>query len=82
MSEKKNSARLFAALDVGSFELTLKIFEISPRGIKQLEHIRHRLALGTDSYVTRKISLVKMEELFSIMQEFKDVMNQYRIKDY
>lgn len=82
MSEKKNSARLFAALDVGSFELTLKIFEISPRGIKQLEHLRHRLALGTDSYVTRKISLVKMEELFSILQEFKDVMKQYRIKDY
>ncbi len=82
MPEKKNAVKLFAALDVGSFELCLKIFEISPKGIRQLDYLRHRLALGTDSYATRKISLGKMEELFRILQEFKDVMKQYRVKDY
>lgn len=82
MAEKKNNPRLFAALDVGSFELCLKIFEISPKGIRQIDHIRHRLALGTDSYATRKISLAKMEELFRILQEFKDVMKQYHVRDY
>ena len=82
MAEKKNNIRLFAALDVGSFELCLKIFEISPKGIRQLDHLRHRLALGTDSYATRKISLGKMEELFRILQEFKDVMKEYHVKDY
>ena len=82
MAEKKNNTRLFAALDVGSFELCLKIFEISSGGIRQLDHLRHRLALGTDSYATRKISHVKMEELFRILQEFKDVMREYHVKDY
>ena len=82
MAEKKNNIRLFAALDVGSFELCLKIFEISPKGIRQLDHLRHRLALGTDSYATRKISLGQMEELFRILQEFKDVMKEYHVKDY
>lgn len=82
MAEKKNNTRLFAALDVGSFELSLKIFEISSKGIKQIDYLRHRLALGTDSYATRKISLTKMEELFKILQEFKDVMKQYHVRDY
>ncbi|MCR5251741.1 MAG: exopolyphosphatase [Lachnospiraceae bacterium] len=82
MAERKSAPRMFAALDVGSFELCLKIFEISPKGIRQVEYLRHRLALGTDSYATRKISLSKMEELFRILQEFKEVMKSYRVKEY
>ncbi|MBR3307724.1 MAG: exopolyphosphatase [Lachnospiraceae bacterium] len=79
---EKNAPRCFAALDVGSFELCLKIFEISPRGIRQIDHLRHRLALGTDSYTTRKISLSKMEELFRVLQDFKAVMKSYKVSDY
>lgn len=82
MADKKETPRLFAAMDVGSFELCMKIFEISSGGMRQIEYIRQRLALGTDSYVSKKISLPKMEELFRILQEFKDVMRSYHIKEY
>ncbi|MBR1471360.1 MAG: exopolyphosphatase [Lachnospiraceae bacterium] len=82
MAEKKKTPQLFAAIDVGSFELCLKIFEISPKGLRQIDHIRHRLALGTDSYTTHKISYEKMEELFRILQEFTGIMKNYRVTHY
>ena len=49
MADKKETPRLFAAMDVGSFELCMKIFEISSGGMREIEYIRQRLALGTDS---------------------------------
>ncbi len=75
--------KIFAAIDVGSFELGLKIYEISPRyGIRALEHVRYRLALGTDSYVNRKISYEKMEELFRVLREFQTIMQSYKVSEY
>ncbi len=80
MADKKN--RLFAALDVGSFEISMKIFETDGKGLKQIDHVRHRLALGSDSYSTRKISYEHMEELFRILREFKEIMKGYGISEY
>ena len=35
--------KTFAAIDVGSYELAMKIYEISNKnGIKEIDHIRHR----------------------------------------
>lgn len=49
--------KTFAAIDVGSYELAMKIFEISPKaGLKEIDHIRHRVELGTDTYNTGKIN--------------------------
>ena len=49
--------KTFAAIDVGSYELAMKIYEISAKnGIKEIDHIRHRIELGTDSYFTGKLS--------------------------
>ena len=36
------AVRTFAAIDVGSFELSMKIFEVSRRGMKEIDHIRRR----------------------------------------
>ena len=43
--------KLFAAIDVGSFELELGIYEVSPKyGIRRVDHVRHVIALGKDTY--------------------------------
>ena len=43
--------RLFAAIDVGSYELTCKIFEYSVKnGMKEVEVIRYALDLGTEIF--------------------------------
>ncbi len=37
----------FAAIDVGSYEIGMKIFELSKnRGMREIDSIRHRLELG------------------------------------
>lgn len=75
--------KIFAAIDVGSYELGMKIMEISPqRGMRELEHIRHRLDLGTQSYKTGKLGYEKMEELCRVLKEYVAIMNSYKTDDY
>ena len=50
--------KLFAAIDVGSFELELGIYEVSPKyGIRRVDHVRHVIALGKDTYNNGKITV-------------------------
>lgn len=74
---------IFAAINVGSYELSMKIFEISyGKGLRELDHIRHRLDLGTDSYGTGKIQQEHIDELCRILKEFKMIMDSYKAGDY
>ena len=52
--------KTFAAIDVGSYELSMKIFEFSAKtSMKEIDHIRHRIDLGNDTFATGKISYEK-----------------------
>ena len=43
------AGQIFAAIDVGSFELEMGIYEMSGKsGIRKRDHIRHVIALGRD----------------------------------
>lgn len=73
----------FAAIDIGSYELEMKIYEMSGRnGMKQIDDIRYRLDLGTDSYGTGKISYHTVNELCDILKEFQRIMKSYKVTDY
>lgn len=75
--------KTFAAIDVGSYELSMKIFEISPKtGIREIDCIRHRIALGFDTYNTGKISVEKMDELCEVLREFDGIMKSYGVDAY
>lgn len=75
--------KTFAAVDVGSFELSMKIFEISSKnGMREIDHVRHRLALGSDTYNTRKISPARMDELCRVLREFLQIMKTYQVTEY
>lgn len=77
------AVRTFAAIDVGSYELTMKIFEISPKaGLKEIDCISHRIELGTDTYNTGKISNERVDELCEVLREFKQIMEGYRVDAY
>ena len=57
------AVRTFAAIDVGSFELELGIYEMTYKtGIRRIDHVRHVIALGKDTYSTGKISYELVEE--------------------
>ena len=62
---------LFGAIDIGSSEMELKIFELSRgKGMREIDCIRNRLELGKDTYATGKISTEKLEELCLVLQRF------------
>ena len=69
------AAQLFAAIDVGSFKLELGIYEITPKnGLRQVEHLRHVIALGKNTYSTGKISYELVDEMCRILEEFAGIM--------
>lgn len=77
------AVKTFAAIDVGSYELAMKIFEISKKnGIREIDHIRHRVDLGSDTYADGKISYSNMDELCRVLREFTEIMKGYRVDEY
>ncbi len=76
------AVKTFAAIDVGSFELGMKIFEISQAGIKELDEVRHAIDLGSDTYATGKISFAKVGELCNLLKQYKSIMSSYQVSDY
>ncbi|MBQ0027748.1 MAG: exopolyphosphatase [Lachnospiraceae bacterium] len=76
------ATKLFAAIDVGSYELNLKIFEFGVNGMKIIDSVGYRLDLGSDSYSTGKIPAQKVAELIRILNEFSRIMKGYHVSDY
>ncbi|MDO4330073.1 MAG: exopolyphosphatase [Lachnospiraceae bacterium] len=73
----------FAAIDVGSFEVELSIYEISNKfGIRPVDHIRHVIALGRETYSHGKISYELVEELCRVLKEFSGIMKGYKVQSY
>jgi exopolyphosphatase/guanosine-5'-triphosphate,3'-diphosphate pyrophosphatase len=73
----------FAAIDVGSNELSMKIFEVSKKyGINEIDHIRHNIELGSDTYTNGKINHTLVDELCEVLIGFTKKMQEYQVNDY
>ena len=54
----------FAAIYIGSYEISMKIFELSAkRKIREVDYIRKRVELGKDAYAKGYIGYELAEEL-------------------
>nr|WP_296481117.1 HD domain-containing protein [uncultured Acetatifactor sp.] len=77
------TVRTFAAIDVGSYELTIKIFEFSGKNsMREIDCVSKRLDLGADTFAMGKISNEKMDELCRTLKDFSDIMKSYRVVGY
>lgn len=75
--------KTFAAIDVGSFETTMKIFELAGKNnIRQIDCVGKRIDLGSDTYAEGKISPEKMDELCKTLREFSQIMKTYKVTEY
>lgn len=73
----------FAAIDVGSHETSLRIYEISKKtGIRELDYVHHTARLGYETYSTKHISYHSIDNLCTILNGFKEKMKEYGITDY
>ncbi len=74
---------LFAAINIGSYEVEMKIFQyVTRKEFKEIDHVRYRIELGKDTYTTGKISVAKIEELCKVLNDFVKIMNGYKVKAY
>ncbi len=85
---KKHS---FAAIHVGSYELSMKIFEITEseetktsigKEIREIDHVRHRLDLGTGTYATGRIDANHIRELERVLGDYRRIMKTYQVDRY
>lgn len=73
----------FAAIDVGSNEVSLKIYEILKGSkIRELDQVRQTIELGSETYSNGKISYPMVDELCHILQSFTLKMEEYQVSDY
>ncbi len=75
--------KTFAAIYIGSYELSLKIFELSARKeIRDIDYVRHRIGLGKDVYGGGKIGYKLADEMCDVLKEFTVIMKGYKVDDY
>ena len=66
----------FAAIDIGSYEVSMKIFEMSKRiGFRELNDVRYSLELGKGVYSGEKIDSEMLNVLCEVLNDFKRLMH-------
>lgn len=77
------SITTFAAIYVGSYEVSLKIMEISAkRGVREVDHIRSRMEIGKNIYQSQRVDTEIMEQLCEVLCEYDGILKSYRVDDY
>lgn len=75
--------KTFAAIDVGSTDVTMKIYEITVRkGYRMLDQVSSILELGADTYKDGYISQESVDRLADILKGFVKKMKEYGTTEY
>lgn len=73
----------FGAIYIGSYEVSLKIFELSSRKkLRGIDYVRKRIELGKDAYFTENISYELVDALCDTLGEFSCIMKEYKVEAY
>lgn len=73
----------FAAINVGSYELALKIYEISSgKKVKIIDNVRYVMEVGRETYTNKKISFHTIEKICDILEGFTEIIKEYQADDY
>ena len=72
----------YAAIVIGSRNLLMKVYTISSSEIKVIDSISHEYELGKQAYHTHHISFSQIEEICTVLEDFKLRMKEYGVTDY
>ena len=73
----------FAAIDVGSYEVSMKIFELSKKiGFRELNDVRYSLELGKGVYSNGKLDTQMLDVLCETLNDFKRMMQDFGVVEY
>lgn len=74
---------LFAAIEVGSYELEMKIYEIGGKnGINEIDRVAHVLELGKNSFNEKYIKFDVIDEVCDVLYDFCKIMKPYGVENY
>ncbi len=74
------AGHIYGAINIGSSELTLKIFEISKKkGIQMLNHVRRKFSIGAETYSTGFISYRTTNEICQTLIDFDRIMEEFSV---
>lgn len=77
------SVTTFAAIDVGSNNLAMKIYEITKKnGLHELDYIKQTLELGSETYTYGQLSYQRIDDLCTVLLKFTKKMKEYDVTDY
>lgn len=75
--------QMYASIYIGSYEVSMKIFEFSgKKKIHEIDHVRRRLELGRDVYLTGSISYEKVDDLCDTLAQFRKIIEGYCVEEY
>ncbi|MCI8390145.1 MAG: phosphatase [Roseburia sp.] len=70
----------FAAIYIGSYEVSLKIFEMpEKKKMRGIDYVRRRIELGRDAYSKNSIGYELVESLCDTLLEFTKIMKEYQV---
>ncbi len=73
----------FAAIDIGSYEVSMKIFELSKKfGFWELNDVRYSLELGKGVYSNGKLDTQMLDVLCETLNDFKRMMQDFGVVEY
>ena len=75
--------KTFATIDVGSTDVTMKIFEVTTKkGYRLLDYVSNIIELGSDTYKSGYVSQTSVDRLCDILVRFTKKMREYGTVDY
>ena len=73
----------FAAIDIGSYEVSMKIFEMSKRiGFREINDVRYQLELGRGTYAAGRLEMETVDELCETLNDFKRMMAEFGVESW
>ena len=66
------AATTFAAIDIGSYEISMKIFEFSKKiGFRELNDVRYRVEIGKGAYSNGRLEPEMVDEICVVLGDFR-----------
>ena len=73
----------FAAIDIGSYEVCMKIFELSRKnGFRELNHVRYRLEIGKGAYSSGRLEQGMVDAICERLKDFRNMMLEFGVTEY
>ena len=77
------AVKTFAAIYVGSSDLSLDIYEINgKKSFKKIDGISRIIELGKDTYSDGSLSIESIKMVCETLSDFKRKMKEYQVADY